>query len=153
MSDLGPYLTELAHHFFQAASAGTSKKAIAYAEQAAARALAQLAWEEAIGHYERALAVLDLTDTPDERQRCELLLALGETQALAGDGEKARSTLYEVARLAKRLGATELQVRAATNAVWGIGVNDVDEVAIGLLEDALAIIGQEESAGPRPSPR
>ena len=67
--------------------------------QAAARALAQLAWEEAIGHYERALAVLDLTDTPDERQRCELLLALGETQALAGDGEKARSTLYEVARL------------------------------------------------------
>ena len=146
VSDLGPYLTELAHHFLQAASAGTSKKAIAYAEQAAARALAQLAWEEAIGHYERALAVLDLTDTPDERQRCELLLALGETQALAGDGEKARSTLYEVARLANRLGATQLQVRVATNAVWGIGVNNVDEVAIGLLEDALAIIGQEESA-------
>ena len=46
-ADLGLHLAELAHHFFQAAPAGTERKAVEYARRAGDRALAMLAYEEA----------------------------------------------------------------------------------------------------------
>src|SRR5262249_9241730 len=49
------YLAELAHHFYQAAPGGEAGKAVAYARQAAARATALLAYEDAVAHYQRAL--------------------------------------------------------------------------------------------------
>jgi hypothetical protein len=40
--------------------------------------LANLAFEEAVAHYERALAVLEPRGADGERLRCDLLLALGD---------------------------------------------------------------------------
>ena len=79
-SDLEPHLAELAHHFLAAAPVGGADKAVDYARRAGDRAAAQLAYEEAVRHYEMALTLLG-----EDGRRCELLLALGDAQARAGD--------------------------------------------------------------------
>jgi predicted ATPase len=85
---LEPHLAELAYHFFLAAPGGEVDKAITYAVQAGGeRATTLLAYEEAVGHYERALQVLELKG-PDEVHRGELLLALGDAQQLAFEADR-----------------------------------------------------------------
>jgi predicted ATPase len=76
--DLVPQLAALARHFFQSASFGTADKAVDYALRAAERAESQAAWESAGEHYERALQALELQPESSVRQRCELLLTIGE---------------------------------------------------------------------------
>lgn len=83
--DPEPHLAELAHHFEQAAPLGDAERALEYLERAAARADAQLAYEEAAGHYERALELLDLAGGDRPRRRVELLLAAGQSHERAGD--------------------------------------------------------------------
>ena len=57
----GQALAELAYHFFQAAHGGSDvDKAVSYATQAGARAMAMLAYEAAASQYERALRALSL---------------------------------------------------------------------------------------------
>src|SRR5262249_40816037 len=72
------HLAERAYHFFEAARGGDLDKAVDYATRAGVRATQQLAYEEAAGHYERALQALELTDRPVDAERCEVLLSLGE---------------------------------------------------------------------------
>jgi predicted ATPase len=103
--NLEPHLAELAYHFFQAVPGGEVDKAITYAVQAGERATALLAYEEAVGHYERALQVLELKG-PDEVQRCELLLALGDVQRKASNITAARATFQRAAELARKAQAT-----------------------------------------------
>src|SRR5262249_31381394 len=80
----GPHLAELAHHFLEALPGGDVDKAVDYATRAGDRANAQLAYEDAAIHYERALQALELQEQLDERQRCERLVKLGEAQWRAG---------------------------------------------------------------------
>ncbi|MCH8921233.1 MAG: tetratricopeptide repeat protein, partial [Chloroflexi bacterium] len=144
-----PHLTELAHHFFQAAQGGDVDKAIDYATRAAERASDLLAYEEAVRHYELALQALELKG-PDEGHRCELLLALGDAQRRAGETPAARETLQRAAGIARKLGAPEQLARAALGYPLGFGgvvpVGVVDEALIGLLEEAL--VGLEEGDSP-----
>ena len=78
-ADPGPHLAELAHHFVAAAPGDQAMvgRAVRVATAAGRRALELLAWEEAAGLFERALAALELAERPDRQQRCQLLLALG----------------------------------------------------------------------------
>jgi class 3 adenylate cyclase len=80
-----PHLAELAHHFFEAASAGSVGEAIDYAQRAGDRAVSLLAFEEAVSLYRMALQL-----TEDRAARCDLLLALGEAQGRAGDTRRRR---------------------------------------------------------------
>jgi tetratricopeptide (TPR) repeat protein len=61
----------LAHHFYQAIPGGDVEKALAYAVRAGDLAVKRLAFEEAAGHYERALQILELRE-PDEGRRALL---------------------------------------------------------------------------------
>jgi tetratricopeptide (TPR) repeat protein len=106
------HLDELADHFFRSVVNGDVARAVAYSVAAARHATALLAHEQAAGHYARALEALDLT-AGDEQQRCEILLALGEAHASAGDTPKARETFLEAAAAATRLGTPEQLARAA----------------------------------------
>ena len=87
-ADPGPHLAELAHHFVAAAPGGQemAARAVRVATAAGRRALELLAWEEAAGLFEHALAALELAERPDQQQRCQLLLALGGGQ----DGGRRR---------------------------------------------------------------
>ena len=74
-------LGELAHHFLAAAPRGDLAKAIDYAQQAGAQDMEQVAYEDAVDVYSRALEVLELMEEPDEALRCRLLLLLGGAEA------------------------------------------------------------------------
>ncbi|MEA2148486.1 MAG: hypothetical protein QOD69_316, partial [Solirubrobacteraceae bacterium] len=67
------HLPELAHHFLSAAPRGNLETAVAYAERAARRALADLAYEQAAELFARALEALEVL-APDVPRRAALLL-------------------------------------------------------------------------------
>jgi class 3 adenylate cyclase len=140
-------LPQLAYHFAEAAQGGDVDKAIDYAVRAAERAVALLAYEDAVGHYERALQTLELKEPRDESQRCELLLAMGEAQERAGDVPKSRETFQMAAEAARGLGDAERLARAALGFGLNIGeVGVIDEPLIELLDEALGTLPQEDSA-------
>ncbi len=143
-------LAELAYHFFEAAHGGDVGKAVDYSMRAGARAAQQLAYEEAAGHYERALQALDLTEQADG-QRCELLLALGDVQMGAGEAPAARASFLRAADVARRarmparLARAALGLGSGLQGFWGYGAGLVDEALVGLLEEALGELGPEET--------
>ena len=110
--DRAPVLAELAHHFYQAAAGGQAEKAITYAVAAAERASAALAYEEAVGHYERALEALDCAPRRDDERRSLLLLGLGEARMGAREREAARATFRSAAAVARSLDRPDLLARA-----------------------------------------
>ena len=146
-NSLDAHLPELAHHFFQASPAGNSDKAIDYATRAAKRAVSQLAYEEAAGHYERARTVIELQSEVDQEQLAELSLALGEAHTKAGNSAKAREAFVQAADIARNRKAPEQLARAALNIGAGMaGSGKVDELQISLLREALSVLSEEDTA-------
>ncbi|MGI8863936.1 MAG: protein kinase domain-containing protein [Solirubrobacteraceae bacterium] len=74
------HLSELAHHFAEAAAAGNPDKAIEFGRSAGEQAMRQFAYEAAAGHLRRTLKVLDRGPSVDLGLRCELLLELGDAE-------------------------------------------------------------------------
>jgi DNA-binding SARP family transcriptional activator len=139
--DVEAHLAELAHHFLAAVPAAGTAKALDYARRAGDRAVALTAFEEAVRQYELAVGV-----APDGDVRGELLLALGDAQARAGDVAAAKATFLEAAELAERLGRPD-QLGLAALGYGGRIVWDVqrgDEHLQPLLEKALDLLGEED---------
>jgi DNA-binding SARP family transcriptional activator len=145
--DPGERIGELAFHWAQASQPQNAGKAIAYAQRAGDRALAQLAPEEGIVRYRDALALLDRVSPDDPRCRAELLVGLGEAQRQTGDPDH-RETLLEAGRLADEIGATDLLVRAAlrNNRGWMSIGGATDHERVELLTRALERLGPSDSA-------
>ena len=141
-ADLEPHLAELAYHFFAAAPAGEAGKAIDYAQRAGNRAASLLAYEEAVRLYEMALTLID-----DDVARCELLLAVGDAHARAGETPASKDAFRKAAQLAKDHQLPEQLARAALGyggrIMWDVSRDD--EFLVPLLEGALAGIGDEDS--------
>jgi tetratricopeptide (TPR) repeat protein len=132
--ELETRLTELAHHFLEAAQDANAEKAVAYARRAGDQAMSQFAYDQAATLFERALAVPG-PHPPDERTA--LLQALGEAQMRAGDTEAARRTLLEAGEVARRHGDADGVARAALACgVWGLTFG-VDEELVRLIEEAI----------------
>jgi tetratricopeptide (TPR) repeat protein len=113
LAELSPdrHVGELAHHFLLAAPVA-GDRAVKYTILASRRALARMAFEEAVALYERALDAARLAE-PDERLWCELLLGLAEAREWANDVGGSRTCFEEAAAIARTLGANDLFVRAA----------------------------------------
>ena len=101
----------IAHHSLIAAACGDGRF-VKYATRAAERARARMAFEETVTLYERTLQALPFA-APDERQRCEILLALAEAKEWANDAAGSRARFEEAAAIARALDSTDLLVRAA----------------------------------------
>lgn len=146
--NLEPHLAELAHHYFAAAPAGDPDPAIDYARRAGDNAAGLLAYEEAARLYEMAFeALLYRESAQDEDEtRCELLLALGDAQARAGSGQKARETFVEAAGIARQSGMAERFGEAALGYggrfVWARSGTDPN--LIPLLEEALSLVSEDD---------
>jgi tetratricopeptide (TPR) repeat protein len=155
--DLLPHLASLAHHFVHSAPLGLASEAVTYSLRAGDRARTVLAYEDAAGHYRRALELLPVTDRASGQQRCELLLRLGDAQWRAGDIEGGHRSVEECARVAGRLGLPQVLARAALGLVGGavpyrlgrggILMTTPEDLAAGLrwLEQALAALPEDES--------
>jgi ATP/maltotriose-dependent transcriptional regulator MalT len=146
-----PPLDELSYHFFQAAPLGDAEKALDYAVRAAERAMALLAWENAVEHYRRALQAFDMAAEASALRKCELLLALGDAQALAERSNwgsaAARETFLRAADLARAAGSGEHLTRAALGfSGRNLVVAPSGERQVALLEEALARLGADDSA-------
>ncbi|HEY2769550.1 MAG TPA: AAA family ATPase [Solirubrobacteraceae bacterium] len=138
-------LTALALHFTRAAGHQDAEKAIEYARRAGEQATVMLAHEEAAEHYARALEVQSQFEPEALALRCELLLLLGAARVRAGERQLAWETFRETAALAIRISDPDSLARAAIGAssryVQPAGV--VDEELIGMLEQALTMVGSE----------
>lgn len=132
------HLPELAHHFYQAAPGGDVEKAIGYARRAGDRAMAAVAWEEAIANYDRAMQVCELRAEPHDGAWFDLAQARANAQAEVADYEGCAAT----ARLAlEHARDPELRARLAYWLAWGLfGMDpiDVHRDAPRALEDAIA---------------
>ena len=138
--DLGPHLAELAHHFFSALPSGDTERAFTYAIRAAEWSLAQLAFEEAARLYEMALTLAG-----DDVQRCDVLLALGDANARAGNTFAAKRSFNDAAELADANGLPERLGRAAVGyggrIIWAVSRDD-DQLKL-LIERALEALGDD----------
>ncbi|MDN3520991.1 helix-turn-helix transcriptional regulator [Halomonas ramblicola] len=145
--DLQTRLPELAHHFAEAAPAGTAETAIDYAQRAGARADTLLAYEEAVHFYHLALQLQEQYLTQDSERRCRLLLALAEARNRAGGrADESLNIFVQAAELARHADpvadwAVAMLARAALgyeSVGWRIGRHG--DQAVALLEEALAAL-------------
>ena len=89
-ADLEARLDELAYHFGEGALAGDAAKAVEYARRAGEHAMAELAFEAASRHFERALGSIELEETPDPTARCDLLTEWARALQAGGDDRRER---------------------------------------------------------------
>jgi class 3 adenylate cyclase len=144
--DVEERLGELANHFLAAAPRGDLAKAIDYAQQAGVQDMEQLAYEDAVDVYGRALEVLELMDDPDEALRCRLLLALGGAEAKSARVADAREAFELAADSARGLDDTDSLVGAAIGIAMLSDAGRLDEKLLALLDEALERVGDERSA-------
>jgi DNA-binding NarL/FixJ family response regulator len=140
---LEPHMARLAHHFGAAGQMDEAGKATAYARQAGARAMALLAYEEAVRYYEMALQRVEHREPVDRGCRCQLLIALGEAYTKAGEVSQAIETLRQAAESARQLGSPAYLAHAAISfeeATWRPGLHG--GAAVHLLDMALETLGE-----------
>ncbi len=142
----GTRVGELAHHWLSASQPANATKAIGYARQAGEAALAALAPDDAVRYFSQALDLAAIAPEHDPLVDCDLRLALGEAQRLAGL-PGTRETFLDAAHRAQELDATDRLVAAALGNSRGffssIGVIDADKVAV--LESALDALGDHDT--------
>jgi tetratricopeptide (TPR) repeat protein len=144
---LDNYLPALAHHWGKAcAPAADTALAVEYARRAGDHALAQLAYDEAVGYYRQALELLQAAKDTDESQSLELLIALGDAQRRAGDPAHRETLLAAAARARQRADGTALARAALLNnrGFWST-TGTVDTERVEALEAALAMGDPDDS--------
>ena len=140
-------LSELAHHFLEAAPAGDPLRAADYAARAGERALESTAYEQAVDLFADALRALDMQPGEAER-RAAILLSMGQAEMRAGRLDAGRATLRAAADLARGIGDSELLARAAlASAPWGFATAlSAEKGLIPLLDEALEQLPETDSA-------
>lgn len=140
-------LDALAYHYGEGTLAGDPQKAVDVARRAATKATADLAFEAAAGHLERALGLLELFDRSPLELRCDLLLDLATALRNAGDPGQ-RTTVFAAAEVARTLGDPQRLARSAlilARPGWSTEAGTIDEEALALYEEALAGVPEEPS--------
>lgn len=141
----GTQVSQVAHHLVEAGSSVDVDRVVRACAMAARWDLDRFAYEDAIRHFERARVAFERKGSPDPQERAELLLGLGRAQALAGRTVDSKSTVMEVAELARRLGSTRLLAQAAVGLATGrFGVTPDDDEEL-LLREALQALPPEEA--------
>lgn len=103
---------QIAHHHVRAALGAGSPKVWRFSMMAGEQALHSFAFEEAVGHIDRALDALRFDGSRDE-DRCEAVLLLGRACLASGDYARARDSFLRGSRLAAQVGDAIRMARAA----------------------------------------
>ena len=116
----------------------------------------QVAWEEAVSLFGLGLHILELHPYALPEQKCDLLLALGMAQDLAGTGRgntpgsirggDGRATYWKAVEAAREADSPLRLARAVWGLTFGIpGYPYTDQRAVELLEEALSALPDEDS--------
>jgi class 3 adenylate cyclase len=134
----GARIGELARHWCHAPLRQDAPKAVAYAYQAGAAALAALAPADAIDYFTAAKKLIAEHDVCDDAMELDLAIGLGTAQRQTGD-PASRETLLAAGARAAALSDTGRLVRAAlaNDRGWHSTTGAVDAEKIALLELAL----------------
>ena len=143
-----PWVNELAHHFFMGAPMGDTDKAIRYSVAAGERALQLLAFEEAVGHFMRALELCELYTPEDMAARCDVLMAMAEAQNRSGETAGADWAVARAADLARAMGDAERLAEVALRAgpLSYLGIVAATQDNIRLLDEARAALPAEDTS-------
>jgi DNA-binding SARP family transcriptional activator/tetratricopeptide (TPR) repeat protein len=138
---------ELAHHWAETNDPDSARKAIEYTRAAGDEALRLLAPDEALRWYSQVLALLEQSPDEDELLRCQLRIGIGQAQRQVGN-PTFRDTLLAAARMAQRLGSTELLVTAvlANSRGFVSNVTTVDDDRLEMLEAACEAVQDSVSS-------
>jgi len=149
----GARLNAIAHHYHEAAPLGATAQALRYGWLAAQAAFAATAYEDAVGHCRRILAVLQLGG--DAGLRCDAELLRGH--ALRSSGAQVglvREAFSAAAAAARELADPERLAQAAMS-FSGRGplgfellrtIGTVDPIEIELLESAVRLLPEGDSS-------
>jgi len=134
-------------------------RALACLTRSGEQALALLAYEQAAAHLRQAIDLVDrrgVASSPG--RRCELLIALGEAERMAGDA-RHRETLLAAAQLAEETGDAPRLARAALANSRGLHSSTqydrltqllvhagIDCERVAAVEAALALLGDDDPA-------
>ena len=132
---------EVAYHLARAGTAAAGPAA-EYARRAGDRALAALAFEDAVHWYERAASSLAALRAGDDEQ-ARAALRLGTALLAAGDLDGGRAGFRQAAERARRAGRPDLLARAALglgggSAGFEVGLLDGEQIS--LLEEARSVL-------------
>lgn len=138
---------EAAYHYCQALPFGDADKAARFAYAAAEQARRSLAFEDAARWYATALSACEAARTAAPLDRCEILLALGESQFYAQRFDAFKASFREALTIARGRGDAAQFARA----VLGLGMLPPDAGASDpalarLTEEALAMLGEGDAS-------
>ncbi|HEX3310532.1 MAG TPA: AAA family ATPase, partial [Streptosporangiaceae bacterium] len=124
---------EVAYHLARAGTAAAGPAA-EYARRAGDRALAALAFEDAVHWYERAASSLAALRASDDEQ-ARAALRLGTARLAAGDLDGGRAGFRQAAERARRAGRPDLLARAALGLGGGpagfeVGLLDGEQISL-----------------------
>ena len=138
---------EVAYHLVRAGPPAAGPAAD-YARRAGDRALAALAFEDAVNWYERVADSLALQRAGDDEQACAAL-SLAAARLAAGDLDGARAGFRQAAERARRAGRPDLLARTALGlggGPAGFEVGLLDGEQISLLEEARSALPDQDGA-------
>lgn len=138
----GEHVSELAHHFCEAAPAGFGERAVAACVRAAQRATSDLAYEESARLWERALEVLARLGGTDA-ERLPLLLEAGEAWARQGSVEPARQHFVQALGIARSIGDAEAHGRAALGVCGDEDAGIPNPIWVAILEEAERVVTEK----------
>jgi DNA-binding winged helix-turn-helix (wHTH) protein/tetratricopeptide (TPR) repeat protein len=144
---------EIAYHYSAAIADGVALKALQFGRLAGEQANSQMAYEDAVAHYDRALSALSVIPNHDPQTRGELLLSQAEASwGTLEEAESVQARFVRAVEAARIAGSAELFARAALGRTGhGAGPGDfrdiaaVDDIDIALLSEASARLGHEPS--------
>jgi tetratricopeptide (TPR) repeat protein len=147
LEGVGADVSEVAYHFYEAASLGDAATALAWAQRAADDAADRAGYELAVSWDERALEIEELLDPPNPTRRAGLFIALGRARNDAGAVLGARNDFVAAAGLARQAGRPDLLARAAIHygGRWPGIVDPSDKVGPALLAEAEAALPPTDS--------
>ncbi|MFF4778824.1 BTAD domain-containing putative transcriptional regulator [Microtetraspora fusca] len=145
----GAGVTALALHYLAAGPLGAPEKSVRYARAAAALAVRQTAWSEAVAHLREAAAVL--IGSAELPMRCDVLVDLGRALRDAGEHAKAHEAIEEAVALATAIDDPTRVIAAATAfggvTTWGSREYGEHEPAVvGFLESQLGATAGDDAA-------
>ncbi|HLW16378.1 MAG TPA: AAA family ATPase, partial [Actinomycetota bacterium] len=145
------HVTEIADHLLLSAGAADLDRTIDYAMKAGMFTLSRFAFEDSASFFKRGLGLLDETKPSHAGRRCDLLVALAESERRAGETNEARASFHAAAALARQIGSGERLAVAALGygavgfgAMW-FGEGRSDEELVRLLDEAREALPRSDS--------
>jgi DNA-binding CsgD family transcriptional regulator/tetratricopeptide (TPR) repeat protein len=142
-TDLSPVLSTIAHHYYEAAPLGYAEQAVTFEFRAAERATQICAYEDAVAHYDRAVAVLSLNGHDHDPRIVTAHFLKGCAFTLLGDTKLGTEALLQGVTQAVRL-RSPLLVDVITCLLWANSYGPQSHL-VPLLEKTLTMLPEGDS--------